>query len=521
MATLIPTVSDIEKHSAAHVLAMATLRVFPGAKVGIGPVTRKGYYYEFDLDKDTITNEEIRKIQEEIEKIVEEDLPFQQVLLKREDAINLMLMKGQAYKAELIHSIPDQEISFFKTGEEFIDLCRGPHVHSTGELGTFRITDVEKVHWNNDPKRPVMQRISGAIFKNEQEAGAFEKVEIEKKKRDFKKYASELGYGFQFNDHFHLSTKGYQFINNFKRQVVKSLEITDSTEYASNTVLMNSDEFESLVDKASFLKDPSFKSLPKKVFSKFIDSNTFLKDERVSGEAFFIKTYSRQSEIIFGVSNIEKFLSIFDNEEIEFHIDLHFHNLDDTLYSQISMSLQRNLISHNKVITNDDRPIEAEIKATDDLGREWLFGKATFNPNGINKEILFNGAKGLIATTTMILYPVNIFAFFIENRKAVFPNLLNPTQFIIIPVSKEFESHAEDIQRKLMRHSIFADIAYGNKSFKSKIIQFERKSTPVILVVGNKEVENDSVSVRINDRDEGLITVENLSSYLESNFFNK
>src|SRR5690606_7126984 len=132
-------------------------------KVGIGPVTKDGFYYDFDLRKN-ITRENFKEIEEEMLKIREERIPFTQHVLTRDEAINLLLTRGQIYKVELINSIPDSEVSLYKTGEEFIDLCRGPHVDYTSEIGIPRIIKIEKVHWNNDPKRPKLLRIYGKVF---------------------------------------------------------------------------------------------------------------------------------------------------------------------------------------------------------------------------------------------------------------------------------------------------------------------------------------------------------------------
>src|SRR5260221_5402666 len=162
---MINNVSDQQKHSAAHVLALAVSRIYGNVKIGVGPVTKDGFYYDLDVSQD-IKQIDLKKIEEEINNILQQNLKFQQIILPREEAINMLLQRGQIYKAELVKAIPDQEISFFKIGDEFIDLCRGPHVYSTNQIGLIILTGIENTHWNEDPTRPIMIRISGKVFNN-------------------------------------------------------------------------------------------------------------------------------------------------------------------------------------------------------------------------------------------------------------------------------------------------------------------------------------------------------------------
>lgn len=514
------TVSDIEKHSAAHVLALAVSRVYPMVKIGIGPVTKSGFFYDFDIPGE-IPQKHIEKIEKEVIKIIKEDLPFRQIIISRQEAINLMLQKGQIYKSELINSIPDEEISFFKTGEEFIDLCRGPHVNSTGDLGPIKISGVEEVYWNGDPSRPKLKRISGMVFRNQDEVSVFERIEGEKLSRDFFRFAGQKGYGFNYNNTFQLSEKGYQFVQNLYKLTHSELDIEKYSIYQPNILSKDIDEVGKIIDKSVFEKQPSFKNLPITVISKFVSSQTPLKDRVVDGEVIYIKRYSRQNDTIFGVNILEKFTKIFKETNLEFFADLKFNNLEDGMFKQISATLQRNLISHNKIQSKNSSIIEIELKTTDDLGRDWIFAKANVSVDAFSQSVTISSVATQISYLEIVIFPVNIFAFYLENHKEQFPSLLNPTQFVVIPVRKEFESNAEDIQRRIRKFEIISEVAYGNKSFKAKIRQFEKKNTPVLLIVGQKEVENESVSVRINNRDEGLVRVDNLRSYLEGNFFNK
>lgn len=515
------TVSDIEKHSAAHVLATAVSRIFPSVKIGIGPVTKAGFYYDFDIPNDIeITPEAIKRIEAEIKQIIKDNLPFQQLIIPKDEAINLMLQKGQIYKAELIHNIPDPEISFFKTGEEFIDLCRGPHVNSTGELGPIKVTGVSQVYWNEDPARPRLTRLSGIIFKNEEEAAIYEKIEEEKASRSYIKSATQKGYGFIDSGMFHVSEKGSRIIDNLFKTITKELELDKVTTLSLNGQFKNIAELSRVVDKAVFIKEPSYKNFPITIVSRVPLSETIVKDKKRPSEVFYIKKYVRQNEVVFNISFVEKFIDAFNDIKPEFIVDIMFHNIEDPSFNIISSTLQRNFISHTKIQTDFKNQIEMNIKVKDDLKREWLMAQMNVNIENFDKSISFGSKVSKLGYIEFVVYPLNIFAFYLEN-KPILPAKFVPDQIVMVPVNKRFETYGYEVQDKLRKLGIRANIAYGNSSFKAKIRKLEQQNVPVILILGQKEVDNNAVSVRISDRVEGLISLENLSDYLKSQLFNK
>lgn len=517
---ILSNVSDIEKHSAAHVLAMALARIYPNVKIGIGPVTKDGFYYDFDLGTE-LTPKKLQQVEEEIKKIVKEDLQFQQIIIPRQEGINMMLQRGQIYKTEIINSIPDEEISFFKTGDEFIDLCRGPHVNSTNELGPIKIVTTDDVFWNNDSSRPKMKRIMGMVFRNQEELENFEKVEIEKLSRDYKKVAVANGYGFHEENRFILSELGYRFVEKLYNEVRNNIGIEEIRTYRANSISNNYQEEVRLIDRAIFLKDKSYRDFPITILSRIMHSESPLKDRISHQEVFLLKRYLRQNEVTLSLNFFENFIKIFNDFELDFFADIKYKNIEDPVYTQVSNALQRSFISHNKVQNSKFNDIVIDLKARDDIGREWDFASMSVKLEESDTKISLGGKVFPIVTLEVLIYPVNTLVFFIENFKNKFPNLLNPRQFIIIPVSKRFDANAEEVKEKLRKAGVFSEIAYGNSSFKSKIRRFENLNIPVLLIVGQKEVDNNSVSLRINDRDEGLITIDNLNSYLEANFFNK
>lgn len=152
-----------QRHSLAHILAYAVKRLYPDTKIGIGPVTDTGFYYEFDCPH-IFSQDDLHLIEEEMRKIISEELSFSSITIPREQALQTLLQLGETYKTDLLSKIPDTEVSFYKTGEDFIDLCRGPHVKNTKELDNFQLTKISKSHWMNDTTRPMMQKIYGVAF---------------------------------------------------------------------------------------------------------------------------------------------------------------------------------------------------------------------------------------------------------------------------------------------------------------------------------------------------------------------
>ncbi len=164
---------DTEKlrHSAAHILAQAVLRLYPDAKLGIGPVTETGFSYDFAFTSPPNKSEAafIQGIETEAERIIEEELPFTQTYLQKEEALDMLYQQGQIFKTELMQEITEGEISFYRTGSEFIDLCRGPHVSDSGKVGAIKIRQLSIAHWLGDASRPELLRITGLAFRTKKE----------------------------------------------------------------------------------------------------------------------------------------------------------------------------------------------------------------------------------------------------------------------------------------------------------------------------------------------------------------
>jgi len=182
---------DVIRHSTAHLMAMAVQELFPGAQVTIGPVIDNGFYYDFKYDR-PFTNEDLGRIENRMEELAKQDIAVARSVMSREDAIKLFNDMGEEYKVRIIQDIPgDEDLSFYRQGD-FIDLCRGPHVPSTGKLKAFKLTKVAGAYWRGDTSNEQLQRVYGTAWGNKKDLKAYLNRLEEAEKRDHRKIGKKL-----------------------------------------------------------------------------------------------------------------------------------------------------------------------------------------------------------------------------------------------------------------------------------------------------------------------------------------
>lgn len=183
---------EVLRHSAAHLLAQAVKRLFPNAKMGYGPATENGFYYDIDFGDNKVSNESLNEIEKEMERAAKENFPVKPFVLPRIEAVKLMREKGEEYKAEHIADLPEnEEISFYRQGE-YIDMCRYSHVTYTKAVKVFKLTGVSGAYWKNDKNNKMLTRIYGTAFKNREELERYMKLLEESEKRDHRKIGKEM-----------------------------------------------------------------------------------------------------------------------------------------------------------------------------------------------------------------------------------------------------------------------------------------------------------------------------------------
>lgn len=489
------TATDSQKHSAAHVMAMAIQRLYKNVKIGIGPVTKDGFYYDFDLRKN-ITRENFKEIEEEMLKIKEERMPFIQNILPREEAINLLLTRGQIYKVELINSIPDSEISLFKTGDEFVDLCRGPHVDYTSEIGIPRIIKIEKVHWNNDPKRPKLLRIYGKVFNSENEIDEYKNVIEEKRENSASKIADRLKIGV-INERFtQLNEYGiniYDKIEKIIRNDEESIMFLGIDDISEKFSILNAN-FEKL-NKNKLTDSENY------YFSHTNNSNK----DALSG---YIVNYFKETDIISSLSNtLTKIGGLSKVLDAEFFAEVYAEDHLENLAMGISNILQKKLISHNK-INSSDQTLEIKYKFIDNYNEEFTL---------VSQKILMYQSKrfgNLFQIITKFDYHALI-KFALEKYKGKLPIAICPREVVIIPIKKIYSQFAKEINSNLLEEGIISIVDLTSKSIDRKIFLAESKGVPNILILGEKEESTNYVSLRKNGVDEGLIPLEKIVEYIK------
>jgi threonyl-tRNA synthetase len=180
------------RHSASHVLAQAVLKLYPDAKLGIGPAIENGFYYDFEFSE-PLAEEDLPKIEKEMKRIIKQDLPIVQIFMKRKEAIDYLTKTGQNYKLELLDDIPDEDLSFFITGDnDFADLCRGPHISSTKEIGSVKLLKTAGAYWRGDEKQKMLTRIYGTAFETKEELKAYLELQAEAERRNHRILGKQL-----------------------------------------------------------------------------------------------------------------------------------------------------------------------------------------------------------------------------------------------------------------------------------------------------------------------------------------
>jgi len=512
-------VSDEEKHSASHVLAAAVKKIFPSAKIGIGPVTREGFYYDFDLKRD-LTEKDILKIETKINEIVQSNQRFIQIIMPRDQAINLMLQSGQIYKAELINSIPDPEISFFKLGEIFLDLCRGPHVATTNILGPIKITKLETTNWNNDPQRPKLQRVYGMVFKNIDLMNKYFETQKEIKNSNYVKNLKEKSLGQEIDKTMFLNIQGTKTIERILYFFNKKL-IQNSYEnvFTSYSFFENLEEIVNTSNSFYKLKNISYKELPLKITFRGTLKNGLEVPEGFENSFDFGISFAdfnnMSSESVF--ANIEMILEALEAIGINDIIaKIESKDPGDYITEQLSGILQKKGVSHDKIVDSKATKVFLKILGRDKYGRNWEILQAKLNPK--NKNLIFfteKNQKDEIFSFIGFLSVTTIIKLLIESNNGVIPNIVAPIQALCIPLKKEYHNFAKEIDSLLKEHGINSCIDYSSNSLKHKIQRAEKRSIPVTLVIGDQELQSRSVSLRSDKKNQGLVSLDILVDTLK------
>lgn len=518
-------VSDEYKHSAAHVLAAAVLRVFPEAKVGIGPVTKEGFYYDFDLPK-KLTTSDISKIEGEINQIILENISFQQKIMSREEALNFLLTRGQIYKAELVNSISDSEISFFSLGDLFTDLCRGPHVSSTSMLGPIIITKTEESYWNEDVRRPRLQRIYGMVFNTLEDHEKYKKFKQEEKVREYINIINNKGLGRVLDKKESIYVLGEDLsilYSKIERQIESSIAAITDRPIQIQPIYPN----EALMQKDIFsiygLKERTYKEMPFSFYYKTFLEETTLGKNKASGlnldsQGFSIFTTPANLQIEQLITNVLSLLTKLELQVIEAQVEC--EDLSDTILTQISGVFQKKLISHDKVVVKNTTGIKIRFNVKDYFGNPWAICEVAI---AVSPELNYVSKQKNRELTAVVAFNISVHGllrYLLEKYYGRFPKELVPYQVVSIPINKKYNENTIQITEYLFSHGLSARTDLRAKSLKAKIKDAENKGIPVMIFIGEKEVASNSVSIRYDSTNIGLVSIEHLIQSITT-FLNK
>lgn len=557
-------------HTTSHIMAQAIKRLFPDAKLTIGPSIEKGFYYDFDVEK-PFTEEDLSAIEEEMKKIIKEDLPIERFELPREEAIKLMEEREEPYKVELIKELPEGEvISFYKQGE-FTDLCRGPHLPSTGCVKAIKLLSSSGAYWRGDEHNKMLQRIYGISFPKASELDEYLNMIEEAKKRDHRKLGKELELFF-FDETApgmaYWMPKGFKMMNvlidfwrkehekrgymEFSGPQLNSSELWKISGHWDHYkedmfVLTDSDGKEQALKpmncpnaiKIFDSKLRSYKDLP----MRFNDIDVIHRNEK-SGQlnGLFRVRMFRQDDAHNFITEDQIGAEIKDIIEIAKHLygifgldfELTLSTRPDDYMGDIELwnKAEANLKSvldelcgkDNYRINEGDGAFygpKIDIKMKDCLGREWQMGTIQVDfqlPLRFNLSYIdSNGEK-----KTPILVHRAIFGSFerfigiiTEHFAGAFPVWLSPVQVSILPISDNQKEYAEKVKAILEKKGIRVELDARQEKIGYKIREAQLQKVPYMLILGEKEVEANAVGVRKRkDGDIGQMSIEDFVSMI-------
>ena len=569
-----PAKIEIIRHSAAHVLAAAVLEMFPEAKFGIGPAIENGFYYDFELPR-TLIPEDLPLLEEKMRGIIKANYKFEQAEISEKEVLEDFKKANQSYKVELIEDIirkseignRKSKLTVYKTGN-FVDLCSGPHLDSTGEIDpkALNLTRISGAYWKSDEKNKQLQRIYGVVFESKKELDEYLKQMEEASKRDHKKLGKELDL---FS--FHSDAPGSAFwhpkgmviwneLEKFGKSIRKKynyLEIQTPI-LAKNTLWKTSGHwdhykdtmFSFALDKETYCLKPmdcpfnikiyqtqqrSYKELPIRYteIGRILrneksgelnglfrvrhltqdDSHVFLTKDQVREEIVALVKMTKEYYQTLGI-NPEFFLSTRPDDFIGEVRDW------DEAEKDLNAALKKEDVKFE--IKEKDGAFygpKIDIDIKDALGRRWQLATIQLDfqlPHRFNLEYINSDGK----KKSPVMIHAAIFGSFerfigiaLEHFAGAFPAWLSPVQAIIIPVSEKFNKYGNAALEKLKEKGIRAEIDSADESLGKRIREAEKQKIPYILVVGEKEESSDAVSVRSRDTKEQ--TVFKIDEFIE------
>jgi len=552
---------DTIRHSTAHLMAMAVQELFPGTQVTIGPVIENGFFYDFGTDR-PFSDDDLRAIEAKMTEIAGRDLPIRRKELSREEAIRTFDQLGEKYKVEIIQGIPgDEPLSVYHQGEWF-DLCRGPHVPSTGRLGAFKLLSVAGAYWRGDERNAMLQRIYGTAWADKEQLEAYLKRVEEAKARDHRKLGKELDliYFSQFAPAMpNFLPKGaviynelidfvreFYFRDNYSEVVtplvwdVELFKISGHYEnYHENMYMFETDEREYGLKPMNCpghtqiyaMERRSYRDLPIRL-ADFARLHRYERSGVTHGLArvrafaqddahLFITPEQIEDEIDRELRLIKEIYDTFDFKEVRIALStrpekrLGSDETWDAAEQGLENALKKNGLAYH--INPGEGAFygpKLEFQVTDAIGRPWQLGTIQLDyamPERFKLEYI--GADNHEHRPVMIHRAIlgsleRFIGIIIEHFAGAFPVWLAPVQAAVLPLSEKFTDYADEVAKQLKAARLRVETDRSNEKLGAKIRNAQLKKVPFMLVVGEKEAQSGSVSVRRRNGEQSTVSIE-------------
>jgi len=547
MAEPKPQALETLRHTTSHVMAHAVVRLFPGVKLAIGPPIEGGFYYDFHFP-DGITDEDLPRIEAEMRKIIEENIPLVRVEMPRQEAIERMRQADQPYKVELLEEIPDEQVTFYQQGD-FADLCRGPHLPSTGHVRAFKLTAIAGAYWRGDERRPMLTRIYGAAFPTQEELDQHLRLLEEARRRDHRRLGKDLDL-FSFHD----EGPGFPLFHPKGMVVWNELMGFWRELHAERGYLELRTPI--LLRKACWEQSGHWENYRDKMYVTEIDADEYaIKPMNCLGAMLFYKTRLRsyrdlpmriaevgvvhrheKSGELHGLLRVRQFTQddahIFMTEDqIQDEVE-GVMELVDTAYSTFGLPYHLELSTRPEKSIGSDRAWEVATAALrgaldqrgvaykvnegegafygpkidfhvrDALNRTWQCATIQLDFAMPEKfDLTYVGADNQRHRPVMVHRVVygaieRFIAVLVEHFAGAFPLWLAPEQVRIVPVTSHQVSYASSLAQELRHHGLRTHLDERNEKVGFKIREATMEKIPYVAVVGPREEQAGTVSVR-------------------------
>ena len=552
---------EIIRHSTAHVMAQAVKRIYGNVKLAIGPTIKNGFYYDFDLDI-SLTQDDLKKIEDEMNKIINEDLKFKRDDVSREEALKIMSEKGEYYKVELINALDESEkISLYEQGD-FTDLCRGPHIPSTKFIKAFKLTSVAGAYWRGSEKNKMLQRIYGVAFSSKKELEKYLNMIEEAKKRDHRKLGRELKL-------FEIMDEGPGFPFFLPNGVILKNILIDYWRKLHNEAGYVEIETPIMLDKELWIRSGHWDHYKENMYTSMIDNKEFaLKPMNCPGGMLVYKSEGHSyrdlplrvgelgrvhrheiSGALHGLMRVRAFTQddahifmlpeqikseilgviklideVYDTLGFKYNVELSTRPEDsmgsDEEWNMAERSLKEALDEGGldyKINEGDGAFYGPKIDfhIEDSLGRSWQCGTIQLDfqlPQRFELEYIGSdgGKHRPIVIHRVIFGSIERFiGILIEHFAGKFPVWLSPIQVKVLPISDSFMEYGHEVIDKLRKYGIRCEIDNRSEKIGYKIREARNERVPYMIIVGEKEKNHGNISLRSRDMgEEGSTSLE-------------